>query len=88
MMKMKTAVSLMTVMSALSFGAFAAESLSLEQTQGLQPMGTVTTSGIDASPSDIHQALNDAADAKGAKAYRIIEAREGDNWHATAELYK
>ncbi|WP_213990474.1 peroxide/acid stress response protein YhcN [Sodalis sp. dw_96] len=87
-MKMKTAVSLMTVMSALSFGAFAAESISMEQAKGLQPMGTVSAGGIDASPSDIHQALNDAADAKGAKAYRIIEARQGDNWHTTAELYK
>ncbi|HCC11156.1 MAG TPA: DUF1471 domain-containing protein, partial [Atlantibacter hermannii] len=25
---------------------------------------------------------------KGASAYRVIEARTGDTWHATAELYK
>ncbi|XBS70442.1 peroxide/acid stress response protein YhcN [Acerihabitans sp. KWT182] len=87
-MKMKTAVSLMTVMSALSFGAFAAESVSMKQAKGLQPMGSVSASEIDGSPSEMHQALNAAADARGAKAYRIIEAREGDNWHATAELYK
>lgn len=87
-MKMKTAVSLMTVLSALSFGGFAAESVSMDQANGLHPMGTVSVSGIDASPSDINQALNEAADARGAKAYRIVEAREGDNWHATAELYK
>ncbi|MEX9020355.1 DUF1471 family stress response protein YhcN-B, partial [Salmonella enterica] len=24
----------------------------------------------------------------GANSYRIIELKEGDNWHATAELYK
>ncbi len=87
-MKMKTAVSLMTVMSALSFGAFAADSISMEQASRLQPMGTVSVSAIDASPSDIHQALNEAADAKGATAYRIIENRESETWHATAEIYK
>jgi len=87
-MKMKKTISLMTVMSALSFGAFAADSISMEHANGLHPMGTVTASGIDVSPSDMHQALNDAADARGAKANRIIEAREGDTWHATAELYK
>ncbi|MFB2016920.1 YdgH/BhsA/McbA-like domain containing protein, partial [Shigella flexneri] len=25
---------------------------------------------------------------EGASSYRIIEARTGDSWHATAELYK
>ncbi|MGS9184037.1 DUF1471 family stress response protein YhcN-B, partial [Salmonella enterica subsp. enterica serovar Infantis] len=24
----------------------------------------------------------------GANSYRIIELKEGDNWHATAEVYK
>ena len=28
------------------------------------------------------------AQEEGASSYRIIEARTGDHWHATAELYK
>ena len=28
------------------------------------------------------------AEEKGATAYQITEARSGDTWHATAELYK
>ncbi|WP_413722088.1 peroxide/acid stress response protein YhcN [Sodalis sp. RH23] len=87
-MKIKTAVSLMTVMSALSFGAFAAESISQDQASGLHSFGTVSVGGIAGAPSDIHQALNQAAQAKGATAYHITEARENDTWHATAELYK
>lgn len=87
-MKMKTAVSLMTVMSALSFGAFAAESINQEQASGLHAFGTVSVTGIAGAPSDIRQALNQAADAKGATSYHVTEAREGDTWHATAELYK
>ncbi|HEY0208761.1 peroxide/acid stress response protein YhcN [Acerihabitans sp.] len=87
-MKIKTAVSLMTVMSALSFGAFAANSISQEQASGLQPFGTVSVTGKAGAPSDIHQALNQAAEAKGATSYHITEARDNDTWHATAELYK
>lgn len=51
-------------------------------------MGSVSVSGIDGAPSDIHQALNQAADAKGARAYHVTEAYEHGNWHATAQLYK
>ena len=31
--------------------------------------------------------LNKKAEEKGATAYQITEARSGDTWHATAELY-
>lgn len=87
-MKMTTTVSLMTVISALSFGAFAADSISLEQANNLHAFSTVSVSGTGGAPSDIHRALSQAADARGASAYRVTEAREKDTWHATAELYK
>lgn len=87
-MKIKTAVSMMTVMSVLSFGAFAADSLTQEQANGLHSFGTVSVTGNAGAPSDIHQALNQAAEAKGATSYHVTEARENDTWHATAELYK
>ena len=37
---------------------------------------------------DMRQELAAKATKEGASSYRIIEARTGDSWHATAELYK
>jgi len=37
---------------------------------------------------DMNQMLNKKAQEQGASSYRVIEARSGDHWHATAELYK
>ncbi|MBU3894657.1 peroxide/acid stress response protein YhcN [Serratia rubidaea] len=87
-MKVKTTVVTLGVLSMLSFGAFAAQSVSTEQAAKLQPAGTITVSGVAAAPSDIRQALSDKADAKGATAFRVIEARNEGNFHATAEIYK
>ncbi|AVJ15982.1 peroxide/acid stress response protein YhcN [Serratia rhizosphaerae] len=87
-MKVKTTVVTLGVLSMLSFGTFAAQSVSTEQAAKLQPAGTITVSGVAAAPSDIRQALSDKADAKGATAFRVIEARNEGNFHATAEIYK
>lgn len=87
-MKIKTSLYLLTVLSALSFGAMAAQSVTLDQAHSMQPMGTISVSGIAGAPSDIHHALDQAAAAKGATAYRVTEAYDHDNWHATAQLYK
>ncbi|AHB72151.1 hypothetical protein P262_05320 [Cronobacter malonaticus] len=72
----------------LSFGAFAADSINAEQAQNRQPIGTVSVDAVNAAPMDLRAMLNEKAEAKGATAYRVIEARTGDHWHATAELYK
>jgi len=76
--------------SVLSFGANAAHLVTNEQAiqQDLQSIGTISVSGIDGVPSDIRQQLSAKADKKGASSYRIIEARNEDNYHVTAELYK
>ncbi|QHA86916.1 peroxide/acid stress response protein YhcN [Serratia rhizosphaerae] len=87
-MNMKFSIAAMALLSAVSFGASAATLVSNEQASTLQSVGTVTASGVAGSPSDVRQALSDKADQQGAKAYRIIEARENGNWHATAEIYK
>ena len=87
-MKVKTTIATMSILSALSFGVFAADSISENQAANLQPMGTITVSGLNGAPSDIRRALSEKADAMGAKAYKVIEAREENNWHATAEIYK
>ena len=84
-MKIKTTVATLSVLSMLSFGAFAAQSVDATQAAKLQPAGVITVSGVAAAPSDIRQALSDKADAT---AYRVIEARNDGNFHATAEIYK
>ncbi|MEL0552198.1 MULTISPECIES: peroxide/acid stress response protein YhcN [Enterobacteriaceae] len=87
-MKIKTTVAVLSVLSVLSFGAFAADSINSEQAQGRQSIGTVSVGAVNASPMDMHEMLNQKAQEEGASSYRIIEARTGDHWHATAELYK
>ncbi|ENI3243217.1 peroxide/acid stress response protein YhcN [Salmonella enterica] len=88
-MKIKTTVATLSVLSVLSFGAFAAvHQVNAEQAQNLQPMGTISVSQIGSTPMDMRQEIVAKAEKAGANSYRIIELKEGDNWHATAELYK
>ncbi|CNE90560.1 peroxide/acid stress response protein YhcN [Yersinia frederiksenii] len=87
-MNVKTTIATISILSALSFGVFAADSINDNQATNLKPMGTITVSGINGAPSDIRQALSDKADAMGATAYKVIEARADNNWHATAEIYQ
>ena len=87
-MKIKTTVATLSVLSVLSFGAFAADSINAEQAQSRQAIGTVSVGAIGTAPMDMHEMLNKTAEEQGASSYRIIEARSGDHWHATAELYK
>lgn len=87
-MNVKTTIATISILSALSFSVFAADSINDNQAANLKPMGTITVSGINGAPSDIRQALSDKADAMGAKAYKVIEARADNNWHATAEIYQ
>ena len=84
-MKIKTTVAALSVLSVLSFGAFAADSI---DAQNREAIGTVSVSGVASSPMDMREMLNKKAEEKGATAYQITEARSGDTWHATAELYK
>lgn len=87
-MNIKSTVAALSVLSVLSFGAFAADSIGADQVQNRQSLGTVSVGGISSSPMDMRAELNKKAEEQGASSYRIIEARTGDNWHATAELYK
>ncbi|CAI1672812.1 Protein of uncharacterised function (DUF1471) [Serratia quinivorans] len=87
-MSMKTTLAALGLLSVVSFGASAATLITNDQATNLQSVGTITASGITGAPSDIRQALSDKADKQGAKAYRVIEAYENGNWHATAEIYK
>jgi len=87
-MKIKSTIATMSVLSMLSFGAFAAQSVDANQAAKMQSAGTITVSGVAGAPSAIRPALSEKADAKGATAYRVIEARNEGNFHATAEIYK
>ncbi|CAI1018270.1 Protein of uncharacterised function (DUF1471) [Serratia proteamaculans] len=87
-MNMKTTLAALSLLSVVSFGASAATLITNDQANNLQSVGTITASGITGAPSDIRQVLSDKADKQGAKAYRVIEAYENGNWHATAEIYK
>lgn len=87
-MNMKTTLAALSLLSVVSFGASAATLITNDQANNLQSVGTITASGITGAPSDIRQTLSDKADKQGAKAYRVIEAYENGNWHATAEIYK
>ncbi|HDS5357021.1 TPA: peroxide/acid stress response protein YhcN [Enterobacter roggenkampii] len=82
-MKIKSTVAALSVLSVLSFGAFAADAINADQA-----IGTVSVGAVGTSPMDMHEMLNKKAEEKGASSYRIIEARSGAHWHATAELYK
>lgn len=89
-MKTTFTIATLTLASVLSFAANAANLVNNEQvnSQNLQPIGSVSVSGILGVPSDIRHQLSQKADEQGASAYRIIEARNDGNYHATAELYK
>ncbi|MGB9095665.1 peroxide/acid stress response protein YhcN [Erwinia sp.] len=89
-MKTKLALAVLSLASVLSFGANAAHLVTDQQAadQNLQSMGTVSVSGIDGAPTDIRHELSQKADQQGASSYRVIEARNDGNYHATAELYK
>ena len=88
-MKSAIIIASLGLASVLSFRKNATvNQVNAEQAQNLQYMGTVSVSQVGSAPMDMRQELAAKAEKEGASSYRIIEARTGDNWHATAELYK
>ena len=88
-MKRAMIIASLGLASVLSFGASAAvQQVNAEQAQNLQSMGTISVSQVGSAQMDMRQELAAKAEKEGASSYRIIEARTGDSWHATAELYK
>ncbi|MBJ3814891.1 peroxide/acid stress response protein YhcN [Shimwellia pseudoproteus] len=87
-MNIKNAIATISVLSIVSFGALAADAINGNQAVNREAIGTITVSQIGGTPMDMNAALSQKADQNGASAYRIIEARTGNTWHATAQLYK
>ena len=63
-MKIKTTVAALSVLSVLSFGAFAADSITAEQAQNREAMGSISVSAIGSNPMDMHEMLNKKAEEK------------------------
>ncbi|MEG3110459.1 MULTISPECIES: peroxide/acid stress response protein YhcN [Pantoea] len=87
-MKIKATIATVSLLSVIAFGASAAQLVTEQQAQNMQPAGTITISGTAGAPMDYRAQLSQKADEQGASAYKVIEARTGDNYHLTAELYK
>ena len=89
-MKTTIAIAALGLASVLSFSASAADLVTEQQaaSQNLQSMGTISVSGLDSSPMTIRDALSQKANQQGASSYRVIEAYNNGNYHATAEIYK
>ncbi|KOC91275.1 peroxide/acid stress response protein YhcN [Winslowiella iniecta] len=89
-MKTTIAIAALGLASVLSFSASAADLVTEQQaaSQNLQSMGTISVSGLDSSPMTIRDALSEKANQQGASSYRVIEAYNNGNYHATAEIYK
>lgn len=52
-MKVKTTIATLSILSALSFGVFAAQPVTQEQASNLQSTGMISVSGVAGAPSDI-----------------------------------
>lgn len=54
-MKIKTTVAAISILSVVSFGAFAADIINSEQAQGREAIGTVSVGAVASSPMDMHK---------------------------------
>lgn len=87
-MNIKTTIAAASLLSLIAFGTQAAELITADQAQNMQQMGIVTITGTAGAPMDYRSQLSQKAEQQGASAYKVIEARTGDNYHITAQLYK
>lgn len=80
-----------TLFSATSFSAFAATLVDESQTQNLQPVGSISVTGVRGSIDDVTQQLSQKANEMGASHYRVVRAdTPGDSslWSGNAEIYR
>ena len=86
-MKKCLALLIATVLSGITFTAFAAQPLSSQDTGQLRPAGTVSATGAS-NLSDLENKLADKAQEQGAKGYVINSAGGKDQMFGTATIYK
>ena len=75
------------VLASLSFGAFAAESVSAQQATKYQEFGVIPVSGAH-DLSSLQDQLAEKADKAGAKAFSITNTTGSDLLRGTAIIYK
>ena len=73
-------------LSALSFGAFAAQEIAADQTQNLNKIGVVSAQGAT-TLDGLEARLAAKAEAAGAKAYTITSAHSNNKLSGTAIIY-
>ncbi|WP_313069388.1 DUF1471 family protein YbiJ [Atlantibacter hermannii] len=76
-----------TVLSALSFGAFAAKSVNPTETNGLNKVGVVSADGA-MTLDGLEAKLAAKAEAAGASRYAITSANTNNKISGTAVIYK
>ncbi|EFO0968592.1 DUF1471 domain-containing protein [Escherichia albertii] len=86
-MKKCLALLIATVLSGITFTAFAAQPLSSQDTGQLRPAGTVSATGAS-NLSDLENKLAEKAQEQGAKGYVINSAGGKDQMFGTATIYK
>lgn len=80
-----------TLFSATSFSAFAATLVDESRAQNLQPVGSISVTGVRGSIDDVTQQLSQKANEMGASHYRVVRAdTPGDSslWSGNAEIYR
>lgn len=75
------------VLASLSFGAFAAESVSAQQATNYQEFGVISVSGGH-DLSSLQEQLAEKANKAGAKAFSITNTTGSDLLRGTAIIYK
>lgn len=86
-MKNVKTIAAAAVLASLSFGAFAAESISTQQAGQYQEAGVISVSGAH-DVSSLQQQLSEKADKAGAKAFAITTTTGNDLLRGTAIIYK
>ncbi|AUT27114.1 DUF1471 domain-containing protein [Escherichia coli] len=86
-MKKCLALLLATVLSGITFTAYAAQPLSNQDSGQLRPAGTVSATGAS-NLSDLEEKLAEKAREQGAKGYVINSAGGNDQMFGTATIYK
>lgn len=86
-MKKCLALLIATVLSGITFTAYAAQPLSNQDSGQLRPAGTVSATGAS-NLSDLEDKLAEKAREQGAKGYVINSAGGNDQMFGTATIYK
>ncbi|ACT08906.1 protein of unknown function DUF1471 [Dickeya chrysanthemi Ech1591] len=85
-MKNIKTIAIAAALATVSFGSFAAQSVSYDQAQQLEKIGSVSATANDLS--SLQAKLADKASEAGASAYTITYASGDDTLHGNATIYK